>query len=974
MSAVSQIIKSRQRRNHRRGKLVSRRLGQIAILFLMILSLFVSILVIAGSILYANLLEDIPSLESLPLIFESSGKQLHNPTKLYDRSGQHLIAVLENPNARGQTYFSLDEGNQNNIPETLILATIASTDPGYWNNPGVNWDNLRNNNQPTIAQRLNRLYLLEQESPSYRQTFKELILAAQVISLYGHEQILEWYLNAEYYGNLAYGADAAARIYFGKPAAELNLAEAATLAAAAKSPDLNPIDAPVASQEAKDRILQEMFNQGVISAEQLDKSLKQDLSIKSARDFPINLEPAFTNLVIEQASEYIPIERIFRGGLRIITSLDYDLQTQTECTVAIQISRIAGELPEDQAKSVFEECEMARLLPSIYEESAIQDFPIAANALVMDPHEGQILAMVGKRVGSQDPDQFTGHPPGSILSPFIYLTSFTRGTSPATLLWDIPANIPSGFTDIQNMIDQYNGPVSLRTALANDYLVPALQILTQMDPDQVWHTAERLGLTQLQIPSGDGTYRVLFQNGEADLAELSQAYGVLAAQGILAGFPQNNNSYEDPNSPISPQVVLKVFDDAGNERLDCTEQISECRTIKRPVITQELAYLITDVLSDETARWPSLGHPNSLEIGRPAAAKIGSTNSKEDLWTIGYTPDLLAGVWIGSENSFLETDLSPEWSAGLWHAIIQYATRDFPNKDFSVPPSLNEIQVCNPSGLLPTDDCPHVVDEIFIRGNEPTQTDNLYKAFLINQESGRLATIFTSPALIEEEVFIVIPPEAEEWAINAGIPQIPKAYDVLDIELNQTGDARISSPSMFSTIYGSVPIIGRAAGDGFESYRLQIGSGLNPDTWFQIAEQMDDPVQNGQLAMWDTSNLSGLYVLQLLVSYEDERVESSIIQVTIDNQEPEVNIRFPEQEQILNLNDYETITLQAEASDNLEIEKVEFFIDGDLAASLNSPPYAIPWKLMVGQHIIRVHAYDHAGNKSDARVQIIVKR
>jgi hypothetical protein len=309
----------------------------------------------------------------------------------------------------------------------------------------------------------------------------------------------------------------------------------------------------------------------------------------------------------------------------------------------------------------------------------------------------------------------------------------------------------------------------------------------------------------------------------------------------------------------------------------------------------------------------------------------------------------------------------------MWHAVLQYTSKDFPITEFTAPSSLLEIPVCSPSGLLPTKDCPQIVNEIFISGNEPSHTDYLYQAFLINQESGRLATIFTSPALIEEKVFLVLPPEAEQWGKNSGIPQIPKSYDVLDLESNQDGDARISSPAMFSTINGSVPITGRAAGDGFLSYRLQIGAGLNPDTWFQIGNEIDEPVLKGQLGIWDTSNLSGLYVLQLIVSYEDERVETSIIQVTIDNEEPEVDIRFPEDGQSFDRTEFDTITLLAEARDNLGLNKVEFFINGDLNSTLRSPPYAVPWRLKTGEHIIRVSAYDHAGNKTDARVKIIVE-
>ena len=203
MSVESQIIRSRQRRNQRRRKNLSKRLGKIAIVVLIITSLLTSILVIALSFLYANILNDIPSYETLPLIFESIANQLHEPTRLYDHSGQHVIAVLENPNARGKQYLSINKGQQEEIPEALIQATILSTEPNFWNNPGLSWESLQDVNQPTIAQKLIRLYLIEEESGSTRQSFQEWLLAAQLIASYGHEQILEWYLNSEHYGNLA---------------------------------------------------------------------------------------------------------------------------------------------------------------------------------------------------------------------------------------------------------------------------------------------------------------------------------------------------------------------------------------------------------------------------------------------------------------------------------------------------------------------------------------------------------------------------------------------------------------------------------------------------------------------------------------------------------------------------------------------------------------------------------------------------
>lgn len=973
MQDVSQIIRSRQRRHIREKRILSTRLGQVSIIFLILFGLIFSSLAIAGSILYSRLLVDIPSPKQLPQLIGYAREPLHNPTKVYDRGAEHLIAVLENTNARGQNYLVLEGNNENTIPDALISATIATTEPNFWNNPGISWASIREGNRPTIAQKLSRSFLFEQGPQSLQRSIQENIVAAQLISVYGHQQILEWYLNTEDFGNLAFGVDAASRIYFGKPAPEISIAEAAMLVGIANSPGLNPYDSPAHANQMKDLILHEMFDQGLISSDQLNDSLTKNLVIRKAPDRPLNLEPAFTNLVIDQVSAYIPLDQIYRGGMEIITTLDFDLQTQTGCTIKNQTGKASEDPAGEQSQTDFENCEMARLLPSLSTSASLPDSPISANVLILDPRDGQILALVADDTSHQDELSILRHSPGTILTPLLYLSSFSRGSSPATMVWDVPGNIPSAYTDILNEIESYNGPVSLRSSLANDYMVPALQILTQMGAEQVWHDAERLGLTDLQLPPVNGEYRILFQDGEAELSELSQVYGVLANQGVLAGIAQNSASAGDPNSPINPQVILQVRDQEGNVVLDCTDPITDCHTTRRPVTTKELAYLVTDILKDEAARWPSLGHPNPLEIGRPAAAKMGTSNDNGEIWTIGYTPEMLTAVWVGSENSTHDLSLNPDLATGLWHAVMQYASRELPINDFTIPPSISEVEVCYPSGLLPSEECPKIVDEIFIQGNEPTQTDNLFKAFLINQESGRLATIFTPPGLIKKEVFMAIPPEAEQWAESAGLPLIPTDYDVIDIVSGQNENAQIYSPAMFSTVKGIVPILGRAAGDGFQSYRLQIGPGLNPVSWFQIGDEKEDPVPNGQLGLWDTNGLSGLYVLQLIVSYEDGRVETSVVQVTIDNQEPNVNFRFPEDGQSFNRLDSETISLQAEASDNLLLDRVEFYINGDLVATLNSTPYVIPWKLTAGEHILRVVAYDQAGNKAIDRVEIVVE-
>ena len=297
-----------------------------------------------------------------------------------------------------------------------------------------------------------------------------------------------------------------------------------------------------------------------------------------------------------------------------------------------------------------------------------------------------------------------------------------------------------------------------------------------------------------------------------------------------------------------------------------------------------LAYLMNHILSDETARWPSLGHPNPLEIGRPAGAKLGRTLDLSAAWTVGYTPQRVVVVWIGGAGSGSEKTppRAQRVVADLWHALMQYTLRDLPVESWSAPQGIVSLDVCDPSGLLPTSACPNVVSEVFMAGNEPTHADTLYQTFQVNRETGYLATVFTPPELIEARVYMVVPPEAKEWAEAAGLPTPPASYDTVQTP-PLSPDVHITAPAMFAELRGAVEISGSAAGADFAYYRLEYGQGLNPQTWVQIGSNVSVPVEEGVLSTWDTSSLNGLYALRLLVVRGDMRVERAVILVSVVN-------------------------------------------------------------------------------------------
>jgi hypothetical protein len=218
----------------------------------------------------------------------------------------------------------------------------------------------------------------------------------------------------------------------------------------------------------------------------------------------------------------------------------------------------------------------------------------------------------------------------------------------------------------------------------------------------------------------------------------------------------------------------------------------------------------------------------------------------------------------------------------LWNALMQLASQGQPRDGWPIPPGVAVMDVCDPSGQLPTADCPNIVSEVFLNGSEPTQADTLYRSYQVNRETGFLTTVFTPPQFVEERVYLIVPPEAQAWAESAGLPLPPDSYDAIQPpRVNPV--VSITAPALFADVKGKVKIIGTASGTDFAYYRVQVGKGLNPTAWIQVGADMQTPVESGLLAEWDTSGLDGLYAVQLVVVYADQRVETAVIQVTIHN-------------------------------------------------------------------------------------------
>jgi membrane peptidoglycan carboxypeptidase len=939
------LIKNRQNRHNHPGRVRAQIADGTARVFLSLFCVLLCAALMTGGYFYAQLTHDLPSIEQLPVMLNRENGELLQPSRLYDRTGTEVLYTLDNPGIV-RKFLTVNPDQPDHFSLQLVRLAVARLEPGFWTSNGVDMEALTDPQPHTIAERLARGLLIADEEDSTRSALRMRLLASQLVSKYGRTQVLEWYLNSAYFGHLSYSAESAARLYLNKSASDLDLAEAALLVSLIESPALNPLDAPAAAAESQKTLLKDLFAGGTITKEEFNASSAEKLVFASAPTETPSASTAFIDLAKAQLIDLVGTTRVERGGLKVITTLDLDLQTQLVCASRSQLiqveSALSGVAPD------LMECPAANYLPT--QSYSAGNMDLAAAGLIMDPATGQILAYsTPVDINGRNVDAV--FQPGSLLSPFVAMTAFARGDSPASLAWDVPMSLPTGLENEKNPDGSFHGPVNYRIALANDYVAPLAEIFQQYDAQTVWSIASASGLSVVE--DGAASPSILFSGGETSLDEIAQAYAILAAEGV------QNGVFNPATEKIENVAILKVQTSNGQTLVDNT------LPRQQSIISTSLAYLVNNILSDETSRWTNLGHPNALEIGRPVAVKIGQVSSHDQTWTVGYTPYRLVLSWVGNGAANSEpAAVDYRMSAGLWHALIQYASLDLPADDWEKPLDVTEMQVCSPSGMLPTNNCPNITTDVFIFGNEPTQADTLYQKAKVNRETGLLATVYTPQDMIEENVYLNVPPAIRTWAINAGFSVLPQGYDAIPMTAANPL-VQITSPVIFSSVKGKVTITGTANIDSFASYTIQVGRGINPDTWEQIGDTQTKPVVDGTLAIWDTSGLDGLYAIRLTVLSKNNEISTAVLQVTVDNVAPVIQISYPAADgQVTAING--AITLTASISDTVGVARVEWWLDGKLISEQTDAPYIVLWNSTPGKHKLQVKAWDKARNEADS--------
>ncbi len=931
-------------------------------------------------------------------------RQQFETTLIYDRTGKTVLYQVLDPSGGDRQSVPLAQ-----IPPNVIHAAIAIEDKSFYENPGFDivgilramWITLQGGTVQggsTITQQLVKNVLIDPEQRtvlSPDRKIKEVILASEISRRYSKDQILEWYLNNNFYGNLAYGIDTAAKVYFGKRASELSLGEAAMLAPIPQNPQLNPIDNPLAARQRQAVVLNSMVDLGYITQDEATKAASETIFIASYTERYGIIAPHFSLYARRQAEQLLDDEGldgsrlVLQGGLRIYTTLDLDLQYQAECVERAYITRIQGGDPTATPNTNDgKACTAAQYLPNLPDVKLglTRDVTNAAT-VVIKPTTGEILSMVGSldywNTGIQGNynDALSQRQPGSAFKPFMYVTAFSLGKyMPASMVLDVPTTFNQDGVPYtpKNEDDKFHGVMSVRDALANSYNIPAVRVLSNTGIGQVIRTAHQMGINSLNGSIDQYGLALALGSGEVSLLDMTYAYSVFANLGIMAGTPVDNP--RQGYRAFDPSAILRIEDKDGNILWQFDDQH---KTFGRQnLLKDSLAYLINNILSDKESRLPAFGKGNALELSRPAAAKTGTTNDNRDAWTVGYTPQLVTGVWVGNNNNTsMGDDMTGSTAAApIWHAIMEYAhQRDaLPVLNWSRPSTIVEVPVCKKSGLLPTPDCEKVKELFYVDSSistVPTQVDTYWKRYQINASNGLIATASTPPDQVIAKIYFDYPPDARDWAKANGEPLPPTDYDTSQA-LNTPNIAAISIPASLARVHGVVEIKGDIESPDVVSYNLAYGAGINPSQWFSIGGS--DPTLRGKgitFGRWDTTGLDGLYTLRLNSVLKDNVLQPYTIQVTVDNKPPTLRVISPRPADVISQGT-KALTLEVEVSDNVEIDRVEFYHGDQLLDTVKGAPFKTTWKIDAsGPQAFYMVAYDTAGNTTQSdKITVNVNR
>lgn len=609
-------------------------------------------LVLGATVLWATL-------TPIPAINNFENRQVAQSTKIYDRTGN--IVLYDVHGSVRRTYVPLDQ-----ISAYVQKATVAVEDDTFYSNSGFRplsflraalvdlFSRSYAQGGSTITQQVVKNALLSSDKTIPRK-IEEIILALRLTATYSKDDILSTYLNETSYGGTVYGVQEAAQYFFGVDAKDLDLAQSAYLAALPQAPTYySPNgDHKAALDTRKNFVLSRMKDLGFITQSEYDQAVSEQVQFKPPGDSGIKA-PHFVFYIREYLEQKYGADEVSNGGLRVVTTLDYDLQQKAEAVV----SKWAPDMQKN--------------------------FNASNEGMVaVDPKTGQILAMVGSRdyfnndIDGQVNVTLALRQPGSSFKPFVYATAFEKGYTPDTVVYDVPTQFSTfcSPTDVtnntppcyspSNFDDTFKGPMTLRNALAQSENIPAIKTLYLAGLQDSLSTAKSLGISTLGTTDQYGLTLVL-GGGEVTLLDMTGAYAVFANDGVK-------------NPPVG---ILQVTDANGKVLEDYQQQ-------QQQVLEPQIARQINNVLSDNVARTPEFGAASPLYFKNyDVADKTGTTNDFRDVWIIGYSPSIAVGAWAGNnDNSPMEKKIAAFVIVPMWHDFMEQALEKYssPSDTFTPP-------------------------------------------------------------------------------------------------------------------------------------------------------------------------------------------------------------------------------------------------------------------------------------------------
>jgi penicillin-binding protein 1C len=646
--------------------------------------------------------------------------------RLVDRQGTLLREALSSADGRGQ-WIALGQ-----ISPWVISCLIHTEDRKFFFHKGVDpaaivraaSQNVSSgrivSGGSTISQQLIRQIYKLPRSPFGK--IAEMWLALRLEKTLNKAEILEHYLNRAPFGNQTFGIAAASRLYFGKPAAHLTLAESAFLAGLPQAPSAyDPFRHLDRARARQQRVLHGMFTSGVIDSTQFNAALAESLAVvPRPKNF---LAPHACDLALSILPSSAPVSRSVR------LTIDAALQSLVEKILASNLK--------------------------LLERANVTN----GAALVIDNQTGEILALAGSadyfddEHGGQVNGALALRQPGSALKPFMYGIALERGFTPATILPDIPTHTPmegGGDFTPTNYDGKFHGPVRLRTALACSYNVPAVRVMETLGADLLLQRLQAAGFSSLIKSAQHYGLGLTLGNGEVSLLELTRGFLALANQGVV----KNLRLFADePHSPLAPVAEQQIF-------------------------SREIAFLLADILSDDAARAPAFGEGSVLDLPFPCAVKTGTTKDFRDNWAVGFTSDYTVGVWVGNFDGSAMRQISGVSGAGpIFRDLMLTLHRNTPPRLLSLskgpnakPEGLIAHSICTVSGGLPNEFCPNQMTEYFLIGTEPAAVCDWHRIIDAPAQDGfHFASLHNDKGT--SQLTMLYPPMYQPWATSEGITQ-----------------------------------------------------------------------------------------------------------------------------------------------------------------------------------------------------------